>query len=480
VTGIFYDAQGAQTPHHPERGIARYVTEFGLALGAVAPGVVEAVVYDPSLPLTGPFERLRATAPVLPNDHPSVAAARVYHIGSPFELGRPGAVLWPLGVRRSAARVVSTLYDLIPLIYPVDYLPNPFDRLLYRRSVELVRACDALVAISQASADDAHRLLGIPRSRLRVIGAGANDGFAPPTAPLGDVVRALATTVPGVRPGYVFLPTGMDARKNWEGALDAYSRLPPALRHAHQLVLTCRVDDRQRATVDARAAQLGVGDDLLVTGVVDDVALVRLYQAARLVLFPSRYEGFGLPPLEARLCGAPVVCGDNSSLREVITDPVARFDADDPGAVAAALLRALTDDAFRARLLESPTPAFSWNGAARRTVELYTELAQRPRTRRRRRVGVVVSRSAPVIDAVPGVTWFGPRDPLHPTISSTNDRALLPWYDTCGMLDSVLYVAGPDGLDDGQRTLRRNHPGVVVPEGQLAAWLREESDGTPR
>ena len=467
MTGVLYDAQGAQTPDHPERGIARYITELGVALGRVAPGVVEAVVYDPSLPLTPPFERLRETAPLVPIDHDVVTRARVYHVGSPFELGRPGITLVPLAVRRARSRLVATLYDLIPLVFPSAYLPNPFDRLLYRRSLELVRACDTVVAISAMSARDAGRLLGIPSSRLRVIGAGAGADFVPP-ASIADVTARLVADQPGLRPGYVFLPTGMDSRKNWQGALQAYGRLPSSVRRAHQLVLTCRVDAHQRAAVAALAAGIGIADDVLMTGVVDDATLVRLYQAARVVLFPSRYEGFGLPVLEARLCGAPVICGDNSSLTEVLLDPEARFDADDATAISATLARALTDDGYRERLRTAATAPFTWDHAARETAAVYGGLLADPRARGRRRIGIVAT-GQPAATAASGatVTRFCPLPEGASPDAGTVSRALLPVYDTAGALDAVWYLAGDDGLDAEQLRLRAAHPGEVVSAAEV-------------
>ena len=378
MTGVFYDLQGAQSQQHPERGIARYVAELGTALTRVAPGLVDAFVHDPARPLPATLDELRGRARLITTDDPVLGTARVFHVGSPFEHLLPADVLVPPVVRRAGARLVATLFDLIPLVLHDDYLATGYERALYRRGLELVRACDGLVAISEATAADAERLLGIRRSRITVVGAGAADIFRPPTMTRDDVITSLQQQLSGLRAGYVFLPTGIDPRKNWREALTAFALLDPLLRERHQLVLTCRVDDTQRQMLGAVAHELGIADDLLVTGVVDDDVLVALYQGADLVLFPSRYEGFGLPPLEARLCGAPVVCGDNSSLREVITDPAARFDADDPAAIASVLRRALTDASFRAQLLATPPPAFTWDLAAQRTAERYEMLLRVP------------------------------------------------------------------------------------------------------
>jgi glycosyltransferase involved in cell wall biosynthesis len=328
------------------------------------------------LPAT--LDELRGRARLITAQDPVLGSARVFHVGSPFEHLLDADVLVPPVVRSAGSRLVATLYDLIPLVLHHDYLATGYERALYRRGLELVRACDGLVAISEATAADAERLLSIRRSRITVAGAGASDIFHPPAVPTASVITSLQQQLPGVRPGYIFLPSGIDPRKNWREGLTAYASLDHALRRRHQLVLTCRVDDVQRRMVAHVASDLGIVDDLLVTGVVDDDVLVSLYQGAHVVLFPSRYEGFGLPPLEARLCGAPVVCGDNSSLREVITDPAARFDADDPVAIATVLRRVLTDESFRMQLLATPPPPFTWDLAAQRTAERYEALLREP------------------------------------------------------------------------------------------------------
>ena len=374
MSGVFYDLQGAQSVAHPERGIARYVAELATALTRVAPDVVDAFVHDPARPLPSTLDELRGRAKLVTATDPALDAARVFHVASPFEHLVAGDALVPPAVRRAGARLVATLYDLIPLVFPDDFLFSGYERALYRRGLELVRACDAIVAISEATALDAERLLGVRRSRITVVGAGAAATFRPPTRSSAKIVGSLHAQLPRLRDGYVFLPTGIDPRKNWREALVAYASLERSQRARHQLVLTCRVDDAQRRTLSALGRELGIDDDLLVTGVVDDATLVALYQGARVVLYPSRYEGFGLPLLEARLCDAPAICGDNSSLREVVVDPEARFDADDPAAIATVLRRVLDDEAFRARLLATPPPAFTWDLAAQRTAERYEAL----------------------------------------------------------------------------------------------------------
>jgi hypothetical protein len=166
--------------------------------------------------------------------------------------------------------------------------------------------------------------------------------------------------------------------------------------------LFCRLTDDQRAELEAAAEDAGVGDRVLFTGFVPDDLLMALYQSAELVMFPTYYEGFGLPVLEARRCGARVICSNNSSLPEVVVDVRARFNAFDPPDVTATLHRALTDSELIGILERVPDAGFSWDLAVERLVEVYDGLATGPSRGPTRAADAAPPDSAPP-DAVPSV-----------------------------------------------------------------------------
>jgi hypothetical protein len=198
-----------------------------------------------------------------------------------------------------------------------------------------------------------------------------------------QVALALAAdgAVPGLRPGYVLFPTGLDPRKNVEATIEAYGQLPPALRADHQLVVTCRLGEHGRAYLTELAVRAGAADDVLATGYVSDELLCRLYQGAHLVILPSLYEGFGLPALEAMACRAPVIVADSSSLQEVQTAAEARFDPSSAGSISAAIRRALDDDDLLARLRSQPLPPFTWDRSAGLTAGVIDDLLARDQAR---------------------------------------------------------------------------------------------------
>jgi len=221
-------------------------------------------------------------------------------------------------------RLVVTVYDLIPELFPEIYLTDPGTRARYRARRELVRAADHVVTLSRSAADDVVAHLGVPEERVSVVGAACSEVFSPAPDPAGALREARAL-VPGLGAHSVVYNGAVEPRKNIEGLLEAFAHLPEQLRHSRQLVLVCRLGAPERHHLEVRAEQLGIAGALLLTGQVADDALVALYRSCELVVFPSLYEGYGLPVVEAMACGAPVVASGTSSLVELVP-PEATFD----------------------------------------------------------------------------------------------------------------------------------------------------------
>jgi hypothetical protein len=203
-----------------------------------------------------------------------------------------------------------------------------------------------------------------------VAGAGTSARFVPPASRSTASAEAVAA-VPGLRAPYVFYIGSYERRKNLEPLLEAWSTLPATIRARWQLALCCPLKPLERNHLLWRARQLGIADSICLSGFVDDAVLLRLHQGADLFVFPSLYEGYGLPVAEALACGAPVLAADASSLPEIV-GPEALFDASRPEAMAAAIERGLTDDPFRRRLLAAAgRPPSSWDDVAHATLEVY-------------------------------------------------------------------------------------------------------------
>jgi glycosyltransferase involved in cell wall biosynthesis len=302
----------------------------------------------------------------------------VFHALSPFDIDTPVRQIWPREASRTGRRLVVTVYDLIPELFPDTYLADPGVRRRYRARRELVRAADHVVTLSGSAADDVADHLGIPEDRITVVGASCSEAFRPG----GDREREAALAraqLPGLGEQTVVYNGAVEPRKNMEGLIRAFARLPDPARRRHQLVLVCRLDPLERNHYDVLGRSLGLTDgELLLTGLVSDSTLVHLYRSAALVAYPSFYEGYGLPVAEAMACGAPVVTSDTSSLRELVM-PEATFDPSDPDAMARSLERGLVDQAFRQKLLEwSARPRPTRSDVAERAADVYRSLSTEP------------------------------------------------------------------------------------------------------
>jgi glycosyltransferase involved in cell wall biosynthesis len=278
---------------------------------------------------------------------------------SPFEQA-PGysPPARPLG----SLKLAAVVHDLIPFLFPERYLDDPGHAARSYRHLERLRRYDALLCVSESTRRDLDRLLGLAPGRTKVIGEGCDPVFFDPVPDPGAVLAAL-----GVAGPFVFNLSGMDERKNWRGMIDALALLPERLRKSLRLVMTMHLTDEYRARVLAHAEARGVGDRLVLTGVVDDDTLRALYHSCEAFCFPSQYEGFGLPIVEALASGAAVFAGNNSSQPEVVGDAGLLVDAEDPADLAAALIRLLDDPPIAASLrARGPARAaeFTWDKTA--------------------------------------------------------------------------------------------------------------------
>ena len=277
----------------------------------------------------------------------------------------------PPAPRGGRVRLAAIVYDLIPALYPEHYLQNPLIAEAYRRALAAIEQYDLLLTISAATRCDCLKRLRTAADRVVDIGAGGDfDRFYPPPDARPSPAAQEVLKRHGLTEPFIFSLTALDHRKNLAGALAAFSLLPENLRQTHQLALTCAMssaDDYSR--LKAVVTRSPVAERIVLTGALDDEALRIMYQYCAAFLFPSHYEGFGLPILEAMQCGAPVVAGANSSQIEVAGDAALLADAHSPAEIAAQLRRLLEDPALSRRLREAAprqASAFRWELSAQR------------------------------------------------------------------------------------------------------------------
>lgn len=264
---------------------------------------------------------------------------------------------------------VLTVHDLIPLRLPRQSTLQA--RLLFRWTMALaLRTVHQVVAVSEATRRDLLRWFRVPAGRVTVIPEAADPAFFPrPPAEIETVRRRY-----GLPDSFVLYVGSNKPHKNLPRLVEAWAQITEhGIRNT--LVLAGPWDPRYPEP-RRRAEQLGL-ENVRWLGPVPEADLPALYSAATLFVFPSLYEGFGLPVLEAMACGVPVVCSDTSSLPEVAGDAALRVNPTDVEALAAAIERALADEALRADLRATGLERarqFTWEAVAQKTLGVYRQM----------------------------------------------------------------------------------------------------------
>ncbi|MEA3407724.1 MAG: glycosyltransferase family 1 protein [Chloroflexota bacterium] len=264
---------------------------------------------------------------------------------------------------------VVTLHDLSFYLYP-ELFPRGRRIYLQHMTQYTVEHAQAVITGSESSKRDALRLFTIPEEKITVI----PDGVEPRMKPLHDpaAIEALRQRYHLPSDMLLFLGT-LEPRKNIITLLEAYALLRQRTDIRHGLVVAggrgWYYDE-----IYAMAKRLGLQEAVQFTGYVPDEELPLWYNAADLFVYPSLYEGFGLPPLEAMACGTPVITSNTSSLPEIVGDGGLTVDPHDPQALAEAIYSVLSDPAHHERLAQaarSQASRFSWRTTAARTAQLY-------------------------------------------------------------------------------------------------------------
>jgi glycosyltransferase involved in cell wall biosynthesis len=306
----------------------------------------------------------------------SLIASRVdiFHIGSPLE---EGAAIIPQFGKFRPFNMVCTVYDLIPYLFYEHYLADddPF-RSIYKYRLTNVKGADLIFAISEHTRRDLIEHLHIPPEKVVSVGAGVDPFFRSFFVDRQKWNRTLYQKF-GIEKEFIFYAAGTDWRKNIAGIMESFAKLPVPVRSRYQLVIACGLSDRELKDYREATGRFGLEKSVVLTNYVSREELAALYTLCTVFVFPSLYEGFGLPIAEAMCCGAPVISGNSSSLPEVVGDAGILVDASSAEELAQAILKLLTDDKLRVEMSERSVARcanFSWQKVAEKIVCAYETL----------------------------------------------------------------------------------------------------------
>ena len=288
---------------------------------------------------------------------------------------RPQAVWFPANEAATwgCQPYILTLNDVAQAHYPEKFFARVRDHEHYlTRLKSAVARAARLVTISDYSRRDIAAVTGCSVEQIAMIPLGVDPVFRPvPAEESGRVRRALELEGP-----YLLYVGGYDFRKNLERLIEAFALLC-SRGHRETLVLVGSGGANQRVYPDLRASatRYGVSNRVrFLEGTVgDDLTLRALYNGASVFVFPSLFEGFGLPPLEAMACGTPVVCSTAAALPQVVGEAAVQVDPEDAEGMAQAVARVLDDEELRGRLRAAGrdrAAGYTWAGAAAQFLRL--------------------------------------------------------------------------------------------------------------
>mgnify|MGYP003585050243 CR=1 FL=1 len=267
-------------------------------------------------------------------------------------------------------RVVATVHDLATL-----HMDGKYDaaRMFYNRRIvpALIRRADHVITVSRFTADDLVNLVGYPAEKISVIYSGIHREHYHPVP--ADECRARLKERHGLDgPFIVFVSRVEHPAKNHLRLIQAFERLKARSPSDLKLVLA-GADWNGAEVVKAYAARSPVARDVVFTGFVSIEDIPHFYSACEVMVYPSLFEGFGFPIVEAMACGAPVICSNTTSMKEIAADQAPTFDPLDVDGIAdaleAALRRGKSDERSARGIAYAAT--FDWRDTARRVMEVY-------------------------------------------------------------------------------------------------------------
>lgn len=284
----------------------------------------------------------------------------------------PNFAVWP--ILRSSTKKIVTIYDLSYINY--GQLSSPKNRdFLIKFVPRAIKKADKVVTISENSKREICKEYGLSPSEVSVVAPAVDPSeYFPRSA--GEVS---ATRKKYALPSKYILFTGtLEPRKNVIGLLNAYAGLPDNLRAEYGLVLVGGKGWQDEQILSRLARLQKSGENIMQLGYVPDDDLPAIFSGASLFVYPALYEGFGMPPLEAMACGAPVITADNSSLPEVVGDAAIKIRAEDTVSLTHEVAHVLSDPALANQMVKkglAQSKKFTWDKSAKKMLDIIKDLS---------------------------------------------------------------------------------------------------------
>jgi glycosyltransferase involved in cell wall biosynthesis len=271
-------------------------------------------------------------------------------------------------------QTVATLYDIIPYIYKERYLSIKGVHDEYMSHINNIKKIDKLLAISQSAKDDVVKYLNIDSNKIDVIYAGTDECYK--SIEISPQIASQLRGIYNIKNQYIMCTGGDDDRKNIGELIVAFSKMPEHLIEQYQLVVACKLSKASIERYYDIAAKHKIRDRVVLTNFIPLEHLIQLYNLAHIVAFPSQYEGFGLPVVEAMACGTPVLTSNNSSLGEIALGAAVLVDPFKVKDITRGLIEILekTDLDHLKKMGYERVKQFTWSKVSKETLDALNSL----------------------------------------------------------------------------------------------------------
>jgi len=274
---------------------------------------------------------------------------------------------------RGKSKMIVTMHDMIAFLYPEIWSGVSGFRIRNCIKLSSLRA-DIILTVSHCAKNDIIRLLNIPEDKIKVISCGINKKLYKPNHNIS--LQRSVTKKYGISKKYILAIGPLGMRKNHDRLIDAFSILPEYIKEDYQLIIT----GEKKGTYNnllKKASKNNLTDDIVFTGFIPEKEMPMVINAASLFVFPSLYEGFGIPLLEAMACGTPILASNVSSIPEVVGGAALLFDPYNVNEIASAICRMITDEQLRKQLAQrgfGRIKKYSWKNSAKEILRAFKEV----------------------------------------------------------------------------------------------------------
>ena len=271
-----------------------------------------------------------------------------------------------------SSKKIITLHDIIPIRMP-ETVGEKYLRIFEEEMSSIVNSCDGIITVSNFSKKDISKEFNYPMDKIFVTHLAAEEIYQPMNK---DYCKKILKEVYSIDTPFILYVGGFSPRKNILGLIEAYSRLVSKKGKEIKLIIVGK-KGKSFELYKEKARKLSLSDSVLFPGFIPLEHMPIFYNSALFLVYPSYYEGFGLPPLEAMACGTPVIASNTTSIPEVLDDSAVLINPYDIEALGESIYKLTEDKAFRDSLIQmglERASSFSWNKTAINTLEAYNNI----------------------------------------------------------------------------------------------------------